>query len=125
MTNPTKKKSAKPKWRKSPPELIDLLGRALPNDPAVERRTMFGYPCAFIKGNMFAGLFGENIFVRLPEGERAGLVGKGEAAPFEPVPGRTMKEYVVLRGGACQAAALKAVISQSLAYARTIPAKKK
>ncbi len=25
MTNPTKKKSPKPKWRKSPPELIELL----------------------------------------------------------------------------------------------------
>jgi len=61
----------------------------------------------------------------ITEAKMEEITSRGEAAPFEPVPGRTMKEYVVLRGGACQAAALKAVISQSLAYARTIPAKKK
>jgi len=28
---------------------------------------VFGYPCAFVNGNMFAGLFQTELFVRLSE----------------------------------------------------------
>jgi len=35
-------------WRKSPEPLIQLFDEALPDDPLIERRKMFGYPCAFI-----------------------------------------------------------------------------
>ncbi len=31
-------------WKKSPPELIELLEEILPKDPRAERRKMFGYP---------------------------------------------------------------------------------
>ncbi len=40
-------------WIKAPPEMIELFAASLPLDPATERRTMFGYPCAFVNGNMF------------------------------------------------------------------------
>jgi hypothetical protein len=33
-------------WRKSPDALIVLFDAALLDDPRVERRKMFGYPCA-------------------------------------------------------------------------------
>lgn len=83
-------------WRKSPPELVDAFDRALPADPRVERRKMFGYPCAFVGGNMFVGLHQESLIVRLPEDEREALIAAGRAESFEPMPGRRMREYVAL-----------------------------
>jgi hypothetical protein len=31
-------------WRTSPPELVDLFERAVPQGRGIERRKMFGYP---------------------------------------------------------------------------------
>jgi hypothetical protein len=56
---------------------------------------MFGYPAAFVNGNMFAGLHQESVVVRLSEPERAEALSVG-ASLFEPMPGRPMREYVVV-----------------------------
>ena len=85
-----------PKWSKAPPALVELFAAALPDDPRAERRKMFGYPAAFVGGNMFAGVHQDDIVVRLPETDRAALLAKRGARVFEPMPGRPMKEYVAL-----------------------------
>lgn len=54
-------------WQKSSPELIARFGACLPDDPLIERRQMFGYPCAFVNGKMFVGLHEENLIMRLDE----------------------------------------------------------
>lgn len=69
----------------------------VPEHPGVRVRPMFGNAAAFVNGNMFMGLFGPDVFVRLPEEERATLAGLG-GTPFAPMEGRPMKEYVVLPG---------------------------
>lgn len=113
-------------WRKSPPELVEAFGQAAPRDPRVERRTMFGYPALFVRGNMFAGTYGEDVVVRLPEAERTALVKRKAARPFEPMPGRPMKEYVVLPATvARRRAALASFLARGFAYAATLPPKKK
>ena len=61
-------------WRKSPPALIEAFDAALPQDPRAERRTMFGYPCAFVGGQMLAGLHQERLVVRLDERGRTELL---------------------------------------------------
>jgi TfoX/Sxy family transcriptional regulator of competence genes len=81
-------------WRKSPDALIDRFYAALPDAPEVERRKMFGYPCAFVNGNMFAGLHQEDMILRLPDADRAALAAMPGGGAFEPMPGRPMKEYV-------------------------------
>ena len=81
-------------WSKSPQALVALFDACLPNEPGVERRRMFGYPCAFVNGNLFAGVFEESVIVRLSERERAEAERAG-GAPFAPM-GRPMREYVVL-----------------------------
>jgi TfoX/Sxy family transcriptional regulator of competence genes len=68
---------------------------ALPDDAGVAVRPMFGNIAAFHNGNMFAGLFGDALFVRLPEDERAALIALG-GAEFAPMAGRPMKEYVTV-----------------------------
>src|SRR5262245_47132439 len=61
----------------------------LPDDPRVSVRPMFGNLAAFVNGNMFTGLFGNDVFVRLPEDERDAVMKAG-GRPFEPMPGRGM-----------------------------------
>ena len=47
----------------------------LPEDPEVEVKPMFGNLGAFVHGNMFAGLFGSAVGVRLA-GPDAGLLDR-------------------------------------------------
>lgn len=67
----------------------------VPKTPTVTTRPMFGNMAAFVNGNMFAGLFGDQLFVRLPDAERA-TVRKEGGKDFEPMPGRAMTGYVCL-----------------------------
>ncbi len=57
---------------------------------------MFGYPAAFRNGNMFAGLFQHSMILRLSPEDRANLAVRAGARAFEPMPGRPMREYVVV-----------------------------
>ena len=81
-------------WQKAPEFVMQAFDAALPPDPAVQRRKMFGYPAGFVNGNMFAGVFQDQIVVRLPEVKRAQLQAAG-GQPFAPM-GRTMREYLSL-----------------------------
>ena len=113
-------------WKKSPPELIAAFEKAAPKDPRAAKRPMFGYPALFVNGNMFAGTYQDKIVVRLGEDDRARLLKEKGATPFEPMPGRPMKEYVVIPGGIlAKPASLRAWLERGLAYALTLPPKKK
>lgn len=83
-------------WTKSPKGLIDLFALSLPEGPGLERRVMFGYPAAFVNGNMFAGLFQDSAMARLPPSLAERLIADHGARPFEPMPGRPMRAYLVL-----------------------------
>ncbi len=110
-------------WRKSPPALIAAFDAALPDDPHVERRKMFGYPAAFAHGHLFTGLHQENLMVRLGEAQRAALVKNG-GRPFEPMPGRAMREYVVVPDTIVEdKRALAMWLKRGLAYVGTLPPK--
>ena len=76
-------------------ETKDYFASIVPEHPAVAIRPMFGQLSAFVNGNMFMGIFGEDILVRLPEEDRNKVLGAGGSV-FEPMPGRPMREYVVL-----------------------------
>ena len=66
------------------------------DDADILVRPMFGNEAAFVNGNMFASVFGDDVWVRLPKAERTELLAvEGTSVP-EPMPGRPMKEYVVL-----------------------------
>lgn len=111
-------------WEKSAPALVAAFDAALPRQPDVERRAMFGYPCAFVNRQMFAGLHEQNLLVRLPEDERTRLLAEPGARRFEPWPGRVMREYVAVPPALqADAAALRRWMVRALAYARTLPAK--
>ena len=83
-------------WEKASPELSELLAEALAQIDH-EKRSMFGMPAYFINGNLFAGVHGGNLMLRLSPADRDEINARHPgAAPFEPMPGRAMKEYVTL-----------------------------
>src|SRR5207237_9424032 len=94
-------------WKKSPPELVRAFDRLVPATRAVERRTMFGYPAAFVGGNMFAGLHEDRFVLRLGDEDLADAKRLG-AKDFEPMPRPALKGWLSLRepplAGDCQAA---------------------
>jgi hypothetical protein len=62
---------AAPKGMKMPKpseEAKAALARIVPDEPAVTLKPMFGQLSGFVNGNMFVGIFGEDLFVRLPRG---------------------------------------------------------
>jgi TfoX/Sxy family transcriptional regulator of competence genes len=83
------------KWRKSPQDLVAFFASMMPGPAAVQRK-MFGYPAGFINGNMFMGLFQDDMFLRLPDNQRQEMLKKDGAKIFEPMPGRPMREYVAV-----------------------------
>ena len=117
---------AAPVWRKSPDDLIALFYAALPDDPCVERRKMFGYPCAFVAGNLFTGLHQENVIVRLAEKDRLTAIAKQGTRSFEPMTGRPMREYIVLPEAVlADRGELAAWLHRGLSYAASLPPKAK
>src|SRR5215467_4054375 len=114
------------KWRKAPEALVQTFKDAVPEAPRVERRTMFGYPCAFIAGNMFGGIYQDTVVVRLSEARRTAAIQRDGARPFEPMPGRPMREYVVVPSAAAEdTATLRRWLAEALDYAATLPPKAK
>lgn len=69
--------------------------KLVPGEPAINLKPMFGNLAAFVNGNMFAGLFGDRLFVRLPDTEAAPIMKAG-GKPFEPMPGHAMTGYVMV-----------------------------
>ena len=98
--------------------------KLLPADPAVTTRPMFGNLSAFVNGNMFSGLFGDDLFVRVSDEDQAKLRKQG-GKPFEVMLGRAMTGYVILPGGwQKKSDAARDWIVTALKYSRALPPKK-
>jgi TfoX/Sxy family transcriptional regulator of competence genes len=67
----------------------------VPDDERVEIKPMFGSLGAFVNGNMFLGLFGSDIGVKLDDAGIEELLAEEGAGPFGPAE-RPMGGYVAL-----------------------------
>lgn len=67
----------------------------IPDHPDVEVKPMFGNLGAFVHSNMFAGLFGASVGVKLDHAGLAELTAIDGSGPFGPA-GRPMGGYVSL-----------------------------
>jgi TfoX/Sxy family transcriptional regulator of competence genes len=113
-------------WRKSPQSLIDLFDGAVPTDPRLERRKMFGYPAAFVNGNMCMGLHQEDFIVRLSPEDRDEIKATHGAVAFEPMKGRAMREYVALPADILDdSGRLADWVGRSFAFVSGMPPKEK
>ena len=97
----------------------------VPAEPAITLRPMFGNLAAFVNGNMFTGLFGEGLFVRLPDSEAEAVIKKG-GKPFEPVAGHRMGGYVMVWADwQKKPDSVKPLIHRALTLTKAMPAKAK
>ena len=116
-----------PKFTKSSPELVarfkDVMDRRAA--PDITRKRMFGYPCAWIDGNMLTGLFAEDWWVRVSEPDREALLALPGAHPFEVMPGRSMGRYVVLPPDIVgNDARVDVWLTNAIEFTRSMPSKK-
>jgi RNA polymerase sigma factor (sigma-70 family) len=112
-------------FRKSPPELVARFDELAPLAGDADRKQMFGYPVCVLRGNMFMGLHQDSLILRLSEADRAEFLGRYDSGLFEPMPGRPMKEYVVVPPEMVyDDDAVAQWVHRSRAYAEQLPAKK-
>jgi TfoX/Sxy family transcriptional regulator of competence genes len=98
----------------------------VPDDPRVEVKPMFGNLAAFVNKNMFLALFGSTVAVRLSQEDQLELLKVKGTGPFEPMPGRPMKDYVTLpESWRKQRAKAEPWVERSLNHAAALPPKKK
>lgn len=74
----------------------EAFRRLVPDRPGVEVKAMFGNLGAFVNGNMFAGLFGASLGVRVfDDADHAELAAIPDTGAFGPTE-RPMGRYVAL-----------------------------
>jgi len=114
------------KWKPAPREAVTAFDTVTSALPEAEPRKMFGYSCVFAKGNMFAGLHEAGMVLRLADEQRAEFLRLKGAQHFEPLPGRVMREYVVVpRVLLNEPEQLREWVERSLSYVSSLPAKTK
>lgn len=113
-----------PTFRKSPPGLVARFGELAALAGDADRKQMFGYPTCVLRGNMFMGLHEDSFILRLAEPDRAEFLSRYGAELFEPMPGRPMKEYVVVPPALVDSGEIDDWVRRSLAYAEQLPPKK-
>ena len=104
--------------------MSDILAVAMATFPA-QKRMMFGCPAYFIYGNMFTGVHQSSIILRLPEADRNSILQQyDEAAPFEPFPGRFMREYIAIPAAVYDdPGAFRSWLDKAAKYAAAMPPK--
>ena len=93
----------------------------VPEDARVEVKPMFGNVAAFVNGNMFMGIFGADVGLKLPEAALEALRAEG-GQPFGPA-GRPMGGYVALPSTLTVEAA-QPWVRKSLDYVGGLPPKR-
>jgi hypothetical protein len=112
-------------WERSAGDLTARFEATIDGIDGLERRKMFGEMAGFVGGNLVTGLHAGRWFVRLPEASRAEALLLDGATLFAPMPGRPMKEYVVLPPFVLEdEAALSSWLERAVAYGSTLPPKK-
>ncbi len=113
------------KMEKADPELLARVEALMPSYP-VYRRPMFGVATWFVEANaqMLCCVWGDAINIRVGQEDARALVASGRARPFEPLEGRTMREYVLVPAATLRPADLRRWFDRALAFTSTLPPKK-
>lgn len=81
-------------WVKANQNMADYLEKLIINYES-KKKPMFGSPVYFVNDNMWTGVKGGVVFLRLSENDRSIIQTEcDEIKPFEPRPDFFMKEYV-------------------------------
>jgi len=113
-------------WVKIPAENHPLFLAALPKDKRVTTLKMFGATAAKVNGQLFGGLFGRGLMVKVSPADMTVALALDGAEPFDPMgTGRTMASSVLLPESVLdEPAEMKAWLQKALDYTATLPPKK-
>lgn len=116
--------SDKSNWEKSSDRLVTLFQELAPYESGVTIKKMFGWPCCFVNGKLFAGLHKQSMIFRLSQADQAAFLELDGTAEFEPMPGRKMTGYVVMSDPLDQKrTTLTKWMQRSLAFTHSLPPK--
>ena len=111
------------KWQKPDEKIIALYHKIVDQLDGVEQRSMFGCPCSFVKGNMFFGVFQDQLFLRMGEDQREELEKSTRFKSFSPM-GKIMKAYIAIPGEiVSEQEKLLALVNNALTVALLLPQK--
>ena len=94
----------------------------VPDDPRVGVKPMFGNLGAFVNGNMFMGLFGSDVGVKLSPADAAALLEIDGAGHFGPAE-RPMSGYVALPAAFRGSPEAELWVARALEHVGAMPAK--
>ena len=104
-------------------KLAERIRAALGERAGVTEKKMFGGVAFLLRGNMFCGLIGDELMVRVGPANHARALEAPHARPMD-FTGRPMKGYVfVAAAGIRTAAGLTAWVTQGMDFVATLPAK--
>lgn len=106
------------------PAVVAAYEAALPADPRVESKKMFGMPCAFVNRQMFFGTFDESVVARVGPARVAALADQPGMRVFTPMVDRPWRDYVQVDVSA-DPGVLKGLAAEALAWAAKLPPKAK
>ena len=108
---------------KSETELKEILKGNLSGVEYAEKK-MFGKWAYFINRNMFTGVHGTSLFLRLSSMDREEALSLDGITIFEPRAGMVMGEYVVLTDSVLPNDSLvKELFQKSVSYVSSLPPK--
>ncbi|MBM3943243.1 MAG: TfoX/Sxy family protein [SAR202 cluster bacterium] len=103
--------------------LAERVRQAVSNQPAVTERKMFGGLAFMHAGNMFCGVLGDQLMVRVGPDAYDAALAQPHARPMD-FTGRPMRGMVYVAPQGCRSAAdLEQWVQQGLAFARGLPGK--
>jgi hypothetical protein len=106
------------------PVVVAAYEDALPDDPRVERKKMFGMPCAFVNRQMFFGTFDDSVVARIGPERVEQLAGQPGIRVFTPMEDRPWRDYVQVDVPA-DPALLEKLAAEALNWAAMLPPKAK
>ena len=62
--------------------------------PMVEAGKMFGYPAYYVKGKLFACVYGAGVGLKVPKQVAKELLEKAAIIPFQPMGRNPMREWI-------------------------------
>jgi TfoX/Sxy family transcriptional regulator of competence genes len=114
------------KMPKADGETETFFRTLLPVREEIVVKPMFGQTAAFVNGNLFAGIFGKQVFVRLSEEDGTVLMKENGASHFAPMEGRPMRGYIVMPSSwTKEPKKARSWVAKSLGWVSAMPSKAK
>lgn len=76
------------------PDRKSVLDSLLLNLPGVVEGKMFGYAAYYVKGKLFACIYGDGVGVKVPEDVANKLLSEEHVVPFQPLGKPKMREWI-------------------------------